>query len=322
MFRTDLPLPRRVVRRGDLSISDGGTFVFRQDPSEARAEVDVEWLSAHRARGVRLVGVTSEDLEWIEVEVDGESSRISLYDPESLRALIRGESNEVWIDSTGLDFASWAPLVQAAVQADVLLQVIYAEPDEYRSSARPVERIRFDLSKRTRGPGPVPGFNHLTLPERSDSIFIPFMGFEGERLQRIIGDLEYEDRRTFPLLGMPGFQLAYPFHALEANASLLNRAPMHRNVRLARASCPFEAYLAVEQLKNDEGVSNVVIAPIGTKPHSLGAALYSILNREHTTLVYDHPVRAEGRTIGSRKMHVFDVTAFIRLVASGRNEGR
>ncbi|WP_431778489.1 hypothetical protein [Microbacterium aurantiacum] len=311
---TDYPLPRSTTKRDRLGLGVGDVYVYRKDPSEHRATIEPSWIESQSQLGVRFLGVLAEDREWVTVEVNDDPVKISLFDSGALSNVVRDAGSRLWIDITGLELASWAPWIRSAIEASVPVRALYTEPARYSPSPSPVERLRFNLSKRTMGPAPLPGFARLTLPAPEDAILVPFMGFEGERLQRVLGELPYEERRTFPVLGIPGFKMDYPFHSLEANAHELARLPLHRNVRLARANCPFESFLAVTQVASDEAIDSVVLAPIGTKPHALGALLYAIVHPAESTLVYDHPVRSDGRTEGAGPLNVYDLSAFLNML--------
>jgi hypothetical protein len=51
------------------------------------------------------------------------------------------------------------------------------------------------------------------------------------------------------------------------------------------------------------------IATIGTKPHALGAVLFSLLSPRSIELVYDHPIRKASRTEGSARVLLYEVSA-------------
>lgn len=77
------------------------------------------------------------------------------------------------------------------------------------------------------------------------------------------------------------------------------------DVRLARASCPFEAFETLSLLRRDFPDHYFYIAPVGTRPHALGALQYAIVNEDHCEILFDHPVRQSNRTIGRGLIHVF-----------------
>jgi len=56
------------------------------------------------------------------------------------------------------------------------------------------------------------------------------------------------------------------------------------------------------------------IAPIGTKPHSLGAVLLKIAYPSRVDLIYDHPIRKKGRTKGKSKTLCYWLNPFNEVI--------
>ena len=52
----------------------------------------------------------------------------------------------------------------------------------------------------------------------------------------------------------------------------------------------------------------MIVAPIGTKPHAIGAILYAIKNPTKVELLYDNPKRSVQRTEGIGKILVCDIS--------------
>lgn len=314
-----IPLPRSQTSRSRLVVPATAAYLYRAQAEEDRGYLGVDWIESMTASGVRFYEVTYENDEEITVH-DASSDaivRLSLFDPESFLDHIASEGSEcLWIDITALAFGSWASLIRSAIDRGVPVTVAYAEPAEYTSSPNPMRGLQFNLSKRTTGLAPIPGFARLWASGIEESILVPLLGFEGDRLQRVLEETDFDVRRTFPIIGVPGFRPEYPFISLDANSRSLNRSPLHRNIRLARANCPFEAFLAIENLRVEEQASHVTLAPIGTKPHALGALLQALRHPEGSTIVYDHPVRSERRTIGAANLCVYGVSDFIALLDS------
>ena len=57
------------------------------------------------------------------------------------------------------------------------------------------------------------------------------------------------------------------------------------------------------------------IAPIGTKPHALGAFLFPLKTSRRVEFVYDFPIRKRNRTIGTGKVFVYRISEFMRNTA-------
>jgi hypothetical protein len=173
----------------------------------------------------------------------------------------------------------------------------------------------YDLST-TRGIEPLPGFARLSKRNDEQGYFAPLLGFEGARLGHIFDQEEVDVVRTSPVIGMPGFRIEYPTYTYLANRDILSLDHMERRVEFARASCPFEAYRAIERIHAHAHGKHLRIAPIGTKPHALGAVLYAIGHASTVELIYDHPVRAKGRTRGSRGIYLFEVSDFLKSLVA------
>lgn len=85
-----------------------------------------------------------------------------------------------------------------------------------------------------------------------------------------------------------------------------------KKVRYAVANCPFDAYYTLEEIAADFPSHILKIAPIGTKPHAVGAVLYAIANSETVELVYDHPIRKARRTEGTARLLAYNVSCLMR----------
>ena len=68
----------------------------------------------------------------------------------------------------------------------------------------------------------------------------------------------------------------YPFYAYHGNRSALTETQAWKDVRFAIANCPFSLYYLLEDVAYDYPGDMLKIAPIGTKPHALGAILFAL----------------------------------------------
>ena len=78
--------------------------------------------------------------------------------------------------------------------------------------------------------------------------------------------------------------------------------PMHDRLE----SC--DSYLALGRISFRNRNPNMIVAPIGTKPHAIGAILYAIKNPTKVELLYDNPKRSVHRTDGIGKILVCDIS--------------
>lgn len=311
------PLPRSQTTRERLRVPPRAAYFYRAQAEEDRGYLGEQWIQDMTDRGVSFLEVLDESDERVRIHDARRDATIddSLFDLRMLLDHIRAESiHEIWVDITALAYGTWAAVLREAISADIAVVVTYTEPAEYTRSTNPLRGLRFNLSKRTTGLAPLPGFVRLFPSGAAEAILVPMLGFEGDRLQRVLEETDFDLRLTFPILGLPGFRPEYPFLSLDGNARSLERAALHRNIRFARANCPFEAYLAVADLRRQEEASHITLAPIGTKPHALGALLYALRNPAETTIVYDHPVRSERRTSGAASLCVYRVSDFLQTL--------
>jgi hypothetical protein len=317
MSASEVPLPRSQTTRDRVVIPERVAYLYRAQAEEDRGYLGEEWITERTRAGVRFLEVLQESDERVQIHDATRDTLIddSLFDAAELIDHLAAEAiSAVWLDITALAYGTWAAIVRATIAAEITITVAYTEPAEYTQSTNPLRGLRFNLSKRTTGLAPLPGFVRLFPPETGVPILVPMLGFEGDRLQRVLEETDFDLRMTFPIVGVPGFRPEYPFLSLDGNARSLDRPPLHRNIRFARANCPFEAYLAVDQLRSQEEATHVTLAPIGTKPHALGALLQALRHPSDTTIVYDHPVRSERRTSGTSSLCVYRVTEFLHIL--------
>jgi hypothetical protein len=212
----------------------------------------------------------------------------------------------VYIDITGLRHHVWAALLRSALRTRVRVAVVYVEPTDYRPSLTPTEGEIYDLSERIEGISPLPGFARLRDAGQR-VCFVPLLGFEGTRLAYLIEQVEPPGEKIVPIVGVPGFRPEYPFTTYLGNRSALLATKAWQNVYFAQANCPFSLFYRLQEISQRYADHTLKIAPIGTKPHAVGAILYAMVCPEVVELVYDHPIRKAERTIGSARLLVYHV---------------
>lgn len=299
----------RRLPREELQFVDFAHVLYGDAIAEDRANTTAEGLAESTYSTMWRIELLDDAI----CRIDNHDQAVNLFESSQLQSFLESLDGPIAVDLTSLEHRIWAPFVRALVETDRRFFALYAEPDEYRRSDD-VPGAVYDLST-TRGIEPLPGFARLS--RRSDELghFAPLLGFEGARLGHIFDQEEVEVSRTSPIIGLPGFRIEYPTYTYLANRDVLTLDRMERRVEFARASCPFEAYRAIERIHSRSGGGHLRVAPIGTKPHGLGAVLYAIRHPSTVELIYDHPVRAKGRTWGSRGIYVFEVSDFMRSLA-------
>jgi len=282
--------------------------LIAETSTEDRGQINL-WSTLRDFHPERVITISNQSNEKIKAQRgNAQPKEILLRDSAAIKELISVQ--KLLIDISGLAHHIWAPILKAAYELNIPLRILYAEPDSYTQHSSPSSETVFDLSTSFDGLAPLPGFAQLSEPEDDEKcLFVAFLGFEGNRPKRLISDFD-EQPKIIPIIGVPGFQLEFPSHTISCNRTLFNEFNAHDNIHLVKASCPFEAYSALVKIKADYPGYYMYLAPIGTKPHSLGVIWFAIINPDNTEIMFDHPVRKEGRTKGIGIIHIYNFGGF------------
>ena len=282
--------------------------------------VSVEKRSSHTAKweadchDVKFARLVREDAATSTFSIDGEIYEIGLRSTLAISRFLEAvEYRAVYLDITGLPHHVWAPLLRGIRFRAEPAFCVYVEPGDYRFSATPTEATTFDLSEKIEGIGPLPGFVSFPPVDDDDRLFVPLLGFEGPRFAFMLEDVQPKRRNIVPVIGVPGFRPEYPFYTFVGNRIKLGETKAWQNVRFATANCPFSLYYVLEELSRKNPSQRMMVAPIGTKPHALGAILYYLDHSNTTEVLYDHPVRKKERTVGASRVCLYDLSLLARV---------
>jgi len=233
---------------------------------------------------------------------------------EDLPREFRAQS--ILLDATTLEFPEILYLLSAYRMQKMRPRCgfFYVEPEGYterESTVSVVPGNAFDLSSGFKPKNHLPLFSRM-LSDSNKAHLVAFLGFEGDRLMRVLDDDDgHFYRKVSIVFGIPPFQPNWDLHALMANSSLLER--QNTNVMYCGANNPRAAYRLLEDVHAGilSGTANrLSVAPFGTKPMALGAALYC-LDNDILSPIYDHPLRKSNRTYGVHRRHWYEVNMAI-----------
>ncbi|MBU8868441.1 hypothetical protein [Paenarthrobacter aromaticivorans] len=303
------------LSRAIFQLPASSAYIYGASSTEDRGILGEDWIQTQTKRGAVLLPLVAETRETITLtNVTGKSETFSLFDQAAIQAALQLLPQPLYIDITAIAFGSWAAILRAALISRIDLKVLYVEPSDYIKSTSPFGNLKYDLSDRTEGIAPLPGFARLTSRRAgSQQVLVPLLGFEGDRLARILTEIEPDVESTYPVVGLPGFRPEYTFHSLESNIRYLDEWGSTSNLRYSRANCPFGIYSLLTQLSEFFPKQLIQVAVLGTKPHALGAALFAIARPTRATLLYDHPVRSKGRTSGAGRLCLYDIDKFSKF---------
>lgn len=279
---------------------------------EERSEHTASWEAG--SKDVVFARLIGSNASMARLATDHGEYDIQLRDAASIVHFLEARQySAIYLDITGLPHHIWAPILRAIrSRAQESAFCVYVEPGDYRFSPAPTEAAIFDLSESIKGIRPLPGFVSFPAAD-SEFLFVPLLGFEGARFAYMLEDVQPRPRDVFPVVGVPGFRPEYPFYTYAGNRSKLSETKAWQNVRFAAANCPFSLYHVLDELSQVRSAQRMIVAPIGTKPHALGAILYCLDHPRETEVLYDHPVRKEKRTLGTSRVCLYDLSFLPRV---------
>lgn len=284
----------------ELILAKGSTYFYGYSPEERSHCVDT--LIEKHKNSITFVAIQETDKDCICDTMTG--VKYHLRSSKIMTDFLRSyQAETVYIDVTGLDNRVCAALIRNAFEALGCIQIsdirtIYAEPESYVIKEFSSEGVFHDLSEKIDGIDPLPGFASIVPEVNEDVVFVPLLGFEGGRLTHLLEEFQPPEDNIFPIIGVPGFRFEYPFVAYWGNRQSLKQTGSWRNIRYAAANSLVDVYELFSKIQKKYPGCRMKIAPIGTKPHAIGAMLYAIKESKSTELIYDNPKRKKQRTVG------------------------
>jgi hypothetical protein len=186
---------------------------------------------------------------------------------------------------------------------------LYVEPSRYKTSRErsPLHRRDFELSDEVPGYRGIPGFT-LMMSDRLPQRAVFFLGYEEPRLDRALEDFQMLNPSSCSaVFGVPAFQPGWEMDAFSNNIRVIRERHIVGGVYFCGAENPAAALDVLNQIRSElTNGERQFIAPIGTKPHGLAAALFATTNPD-VGILYDHPKRSKGRSEKVARWHLFEV---------------
>lgn len=293
---------------GDLSsisLGKGVLYIYAHDP-EYRSYFCASHLIA-----------TNPDCCFVELEIDNQDmmnvkdskEKISLSSPTRIKAFFEYYGPKaIIIDVTGMSCRLVAPLMKCAILEGYDVQVVYIEPKDYRIPEFRKEGINQDLSECVGGVMALPGFAKVFRRSKEEPLFVAFLGFEGGRFTYVLTNQQPSYEKIRPVIGLPGYHLEYPFISYWGNRFSLRITRSWEHVEYAEANSVVDSYMVLEKIWQEHHKPYMIVAPLGTKPHAIGAILYAIKHDDRVELMYDNPFRNVHRTDGIGRIIVCDIS--------------
>lgn len=290
-----------------VSLEKDSLYLYAHD-TESRSSFCAPQLHTNNTATVFLqVALQMEDM----MNVVGTSNTISLNDLKAVENffLMQHKSN-VYLEVTGMSCRMVAPLLLVGIGMGLNMYVVYTEPSTYKIDQFKKVGINKDLSEDVDGVNPLPGLAKV-IPHRKEPLFVTFLGFEGGRLTFLLSDQNPSFEKIRPIFGVPGYRPNYPYVSYLGNKMSLLKTKCWQNAEYAEANSIVDAYMTLVKILQDNRNPEMIVAPIGTKPHAIAAILFAIKNRDKVELLYDNPRRSIHRTDGIGKVLSCNVSKLI-----------
>lgn len=250
------------------------------------------------------------------IEYDGRSMAFTIdgeqADTPDLLNMVASATNEpIALETTTLGFVEVLLCSRAARGQTATLDCLYVEPQDYRRSHDPhlLAKRDFELSGEIVGFRGIPGTTKM-LNDRRTQKYVFFLGYEGARFRRAFTDLEMlKGRSSNVIFGIPAFKAGWEMDSIANNVPIMRDEHVSA-VYFCGADNPRAAVEILSTTYDSLQPSETMfVAPIGTKPHGVAAALFSA-QRPDVGIIYDHPSRSPARSTSVGQWHLFSVGDF------------
>ena len=273
-------------------------------------------LDERSSAAIGLVHLTTQRVHGAEFTVE-QPHRLrvggQLLGPKELARLVGGARSLV-LETTTLGAVEVLQILRAARDADLeSVDCLYVEPKDYEKDTflESSWSRDFSLSNSHRVAG-VPPFLPMQaqLADRNVRL-VAMLGYESSRLAGVFEqDPEMAVWRKYAVVGVPGYSPGWEQNTLANNVDTLDAHQFHP-VRYCSASSVSGAYDLLMQIHAEGHDENphTMVAPLGTKPHGIAAAMFLIdhARYQQASLLYDHPTRTKGRSSKVRRWHLYRI---------------
>lgn len=294
-------------------------IIVGSESDERSSSLPRKWQGKFRGKTHCLpYDVKTENCALIEIELGDESGRQNaqpLADITELYGMLESTSlanRNILIDFTGMEQPAIFYLLYCLREQKQVSRIfgLYTEPLRYKTLPGLLFEEIFDLTEEFVPFKALPGFVRPYDPDK-DQLLLVFMGFEGRRFLKVFEEVNPKQRRTHAVFGFPAYQPGWQYLTLGSNQQALeaSRAVLHR----AEANNPFDAYRIAVRVAEIYPRLQIVVAPIGTKPHAIGAAVFATRNQD-AIITYDFPIKQRVfRTEGAGKSSLYNLTELVLL---------
>lgn len=190
----------------------------------------------------------------------------------------------------------------------------YTEPKFYKKKIKEqldtcIDDEEYDLYEEILGLNyNVNGFSKRKRLE--DDLLVASLGFERQRLLALYDKIEPKGG-LIPIVGFPSFKPGWNITALNMNYKVIEDAHAEGYIKSCESSSPFGIYTSLKEIytkKSDD--YNILVAPFGTRPNCLGAAIFALRHKD-CQLIYDFPIEKNFRSEGADSTYFYILSSFL-----------
>lgn len=293
-----------------LELCSDSIYIYNDDADDRSKIEHIIYRDQSNITPIKIYSEGGDGTVYIRVGNSKEQEPINLYNKSDIQNKFSFIGQQrVFMDITGLDHVTWAPLLKVFLEDGRDLKIIYAEPTAYQKNHSPGDGDPYDLREHIKGIKPLPLFASLNDSDDEHNCFVPILGFEGTRFSYMANKVEPDDSTIYPIIGCPGFFAHYIFESMLANSRPILQYGAQYKIYFAKSNCPASVYYRLQDIARRTQNRLIKIGLIGTKPHAVGALIFNMANAK-SEIVYDHTIRRQGRTKGIAGRLVIDVFQF------------
>ncbi|AFM02258.1 hypothetical protein Desde_3995 [Desulfitobacterium dehalogenans ATCC 51507] len=217
--------------------------------------------------------------------------------------LCRVEQKNVILDLCSLDHVLIMFLTKQLITHTIprTLFATYIRPHHYSKQSG---TVGYSLCDQILGVKSIPGFIRR---ESNSQTLCSFIGFEGIRLKSILESV-HDVKKLIPVVAFPSGEPQWYNVTMWNSMDILQSETPDLTIHKCFSESVFEAVNLMKScIQADE---KVVIAPLGTRPHSMACAIFAC-NHPNARIVYDYVVEREHRTEGITHIKVYHLSSFL-----------
>lgn len=272
-------------------------------PIDDRGNAAVSFLNDHTLQTVDL-RYHADDMK---ITIDGTKSDVSwIRDFFNIH-----KTKRIVLESTTLGFAEVFLCSRTAYELGIReISFLYVEPADYTrprpGKAKILHKRDFQLSGVVAGFSAIPG-GAMIIDDRAPPTAIFFLGYEERRLDRALDEFSFRTEKCSVVFGVPAFQPGWEMDAFANNIRVIEGNDIRGTFHFCGAENPRGAYEVIKEVHQSiSREERLFLAPIGTKPHGIGVAVYAAKHPE-VGILYDHPERQPGRSVDTLNWHLYNV---------------